>query len=227
MGNEDGAARPAETTPGDPDAGYRVVHVIDDDVAVRMAMEMLLQSAGFSVVTYPSGFAFLDAIATLGEDGVGCIVTDLRMPGLDGLQLLHRLKERRFRRPVIVMTAHGDISTAVKAMKAGAVDFVEKPFDDEVMLAVIATALAPTTVEGPGSAVSRIAELSAREREVLSLMVAGKPNKLIAGELGLSPRTVEVHRARLMSRLGVRSLAEAVRIVVRAELGRPVENGDP
>jgi two-component system, LuxR family, response regulator FixJ len=227
MSNEDGAARPAETMPEDLGARHRAVHVIDDDVAVRMAMEMLLDSAGFDVVTYPSGFAFLDAVATLGEDGFGCVVTDVRMPGLDGLQLLHRLKERRFRRPVIVMTAHGDISTAVRAMKAGAVDFVEKPFDDEVMLAAIDSALKPATVEGPVTAVSLIAELSAREREVLSLLVAGKPNKLIAGELGLSPRTVETHRARLMSRLGVRSLAEAVRIAVRAELGRPAENGDP
>jgi two-component system response regulator FixJ len=226
MTNADEPPRSAGKMPEDPFGGSPVVHVIDDDVAVRMAMEMLLHSTGFGVATHPSGFAFLDALATLGEEGVGCVVTDVRMPGLDGLQLLHRLKERRFRRPVIVMTAHGDISTAVKAMKAGAVDFVEKPFDDEVILAAIGTALKPATVEGPGTAVSRIAELSAREREVLSLLVAGKPNKLIAGELGLSPRTVEVHRARLMTRLGVGSFAEAVRIAVRAELGRQDENDD-
>jgi two-component system, LuxR family, response regulator FixJ len=227
MTNADEPPRSAGKMPEDRVGGSPVVHVIDDDVAVRMAMEMLLHSAGFGVTTHPSGFAFLDALATLGEEGVGCVVTDVRMPGLDGLQLLYRLKERRFRRPVIVMTAHGDISTAVKAMKAGAVDFVEKPFDDEVILAAIGTALKPATVEGPGTAVSRIAELSAREREVLSLLVAGKPNKLIAGELGLSPRTVEVHRARLMTRLGVGSLAEAVRIAVRAELGLPDENDNP
>jgi two-component system response regulator FixJ len=205
----------------------RLVHVIDDDLGVRLALEMLLHSAGFGVATHPSGFAFVDALPALGEEGVGRVLIDVRMPGLDGLQLLHRLKERRFRHPVIVMTAHGDISTAVKAMKAGAVDFVEKPFDDEVILAAIATALKPATVQGPGTAVSRIAELSAREREVLDMLVAGKPNKLIAGELGLSQRTVEVHRARLMSRLGVRSLAEAVRIAVRAELGWPDENDNP
>lgn len=222
MSSEDGAARSAETMP--EDVGHRVVHVIDDDVAVRMAMEMLLQSAGFGVITYPSGFAFLDAAAALGEEGSGCVVTDVRMPGMNGLQLLHRLKERRFRRPVIVMTAHGDISIAVRAMKAGAVDFVEKPFDDEVILAAIGTALKPARVEGPGTAASLVAELSAREREVLNLLAAGKPNKLIAAELSLSPRTVEAHRARLMSRLGVRSLAEAVRIAVRAELGQPAED---
>jgi two-component system response regulator FixJ len=151
----------------------------------------------------------------------------MRMPGLDGLQLLHRLKQRRFRQPVIVMTAHGDISTAVKAMKAGAVDFVEKPFDDDVILAAIGAALKPAAAQRPGAAVSRISGLSAREREVLDLLVAGKPNKLIADELGLSPRTVEVHRARLMTRLGVGSLAEAVRIAVRAELGLPDENDNP
>ena len=224
MSNADGLPRSAGKMPEDSVGAAPVVHVIDDDVAVRRAMEMLLHSAGFGVATHPSGFAFLDALATLGEEGVGCVVTDMRMPGLDGLQLLHRLKERRFRRPVIVMTAHGDVSTAVRAMKAGAADFVEKPFDDEVILAAIGAALKPAAVQGPGAAASRIAELSAREREVLNLLVAGKPNKLIAGELGLSPRTVEVHRARLLTRLGVGSLAEAVRIAVRAELGLPDED---
>jgi two-component system response regulator FixJ len=227
MATENEPTRSAGKMPKDLGGGSRVVHVIDDEVAVRQALEMLLHSAGFGVATHPSGFAFLDALPTLVEEGVRCVLTDVRMPGLDGLQLLHRLKERRFRHPVIVMTAHGDISTAVKAMKAGAVDFVEKPFDDEVILAAIGTALKPAAVQGPGTAVSRIAELSAREREVLDMLVAGKPNKLIAGELGLSQRTVEVHRARLMSRLGVRSLAEAVRIAVRAELGWPDENNNP
>jgi two-component system response regulator FixJ len=227
MATEDEPTGSAKKVPEDPGGASRVVHVIDDDVAVRLALEMLLHSAGFGVVTHPSGFAFLDALATLDETHVGCVLIDVRMPGLDGLQLLHRLKERRFRHPVIVMTAHGDVSTAVKAMKTGAVDFVEKPFDDEVILAAISTALKPATVQEPGTAVSRIAELSAREREVLDMLVAGKPNKLIAGELGLSPRTVEAHRARLMSRLGVRSLAEAVRIAVRAEFGWPIENDNP
>jgi two-component system response regulator FixJ len=227
MGNLDELPQSAGKMPEDSVGGSPVVHVIDDDVAVRMAMEMLLHSAGFGVATHPSGFAFLDALATLGEEGVGCVVTDLRMPGLDGLQLLYRLKQRGFRQPVIVMTAHGDISTAVKAMKAGAVDFVEKPFDDDVILAAIGAALKPAAAQRPGAAVSRIAELSVREREVLDLLVAGKPNKLIADELGLSPRTVEVHRARLMTRLGVGSLAEAVRIAVRAELGLPDKNDNP
>jgi two-component system response regulator FixJ len=224
MTKEDGSNRSADKMPEYLGGRGCVVHVIDDDLGVRLALEMLLHSAGFGVATHPSGFAFLDALPALGEEGVGCVLADVRMPGMDGLQLLYRLKEQRFRHPVIVMTAHGDVSTAVKAMKAGAVDFVEKPFDDEVILAVIGGALKPATVQGPGTPVSRIAELSAREREVLDLLVAGKSNKRIAGKLGLSPRTVETHRARLMSRLGVHSLAEAVRIAVRAELGRPDEN---
>jgi two-component system, LuxR family, response regulator FixJ len=132
------------------------------------------------------------------------------------------LKQGGFRRPVVVMTAHGDVAMAVRAMKAGAVDFVEKPFDDEALLAVTEAAL--RTAQGSGAAgaddaAERIAALSPREREVLNLLVAGKPNKLIARDLGLSPRTVEVHRARLMARLGVGSLAEAVRLAVHAELG--------
>lgn len=226
MANEDevtGLAKVSEEAGG----GSCLVHVIDDDLAIRLALEMLLHSAGFDVATYASGFAFLDAVPSLREEGAACIVTDMRMPGLDGLQLLHRLKEQRFRHPVIVMTAHGDVPSAVKVMKAGAADFVEKPFDADVILAAIDTALKAATGQGLHPEDSRIAELSAREREVLDMLVAGKPNKLIAAELGISPRTVEVHRARLMARLGVRSLAEAVRIAVRAELGQPDEPDAP
>lgn len=225
---------------GDPErcGRGRTVHVIDDDEAVRRAIAMLLKSAGISVATHPSGLTFLDALPGLGENAAGCVLTDMRMPGLDGIELLRRLRELHFRWPVVVMTAHGDIPTAVRAMKSGAADFVEKPFDDVVLLATIATALASpgpsraaTAAEAapPGSsagadaaaeASARIAALSPREREVLDLLMAGKPNKAIARDLGLSPRTVEVHRARLMARLGTGSLAEAVRLAVRAELAR-------
>jgi len=197
------------------------VHVIDDDDAVRRALALLFRSAGIPVETHPSGSAFLEALPALRDDAVGCVLTDVRMPGLDGLELLRRLKQGGFRRPVVVMTAHGDVAMAVRAMKAGAIDFVEKPFDDEVLLAAAEAAL--RTAQGAGAAgaddaAERIAALSPREREVLDLLVAGKPNKLIARDLGLSPRTVEVHRARLMARLGVGSLAEAVRLAVHAEL---------
>jgi two-component system, LuxR family, response regulator FixJ len=198
------------------------VHVIDDDDAVRRALAMLFRSAGIPVETHPSGSAFLEALPTLNEDAVGCVLTDVRMPGLGGLELLRRLKQGGFQRPVVVMTAHGDVAMAVRAMKAGAVDFIEKPFDDEALLAAAEAALGtPQAFVGTRAvdAAERIALLSPREREVLNLLVAGKPNKLIARDLGLSPRTVEVHRARLMARLGVGSLAEAVRLAVHAELG--------
>jgi two-component system, LuxR family, response regulator FixJ len=219
----------------DLDRRTRTVHVIDDDEAVRRALAMLLRSAGFPTETHFSGLAFLGVLPTLGEGGIGCVLTDVRMPGLDGLQLLHRLRECDFRRPVIVMTAHGDIPTAVQAMKAGASDFIEKPFDDEVILAAVDAAL---KVAGQASghtgpvnpavaeAAARIAALSPREREVLELLMVGKSNKIIAHELDLSPRTVEVHRARLMARLGVDSLAEAVRLAVRAEVAPPQEDSD-
>jgi two-component system, LuxR family, response regulator FixJ len=207
----------------DPGPASRAVHVIDDDEAVRRALALLFRSAGIPVETHSSGSAFLEALPALGEDAVGCVLTDVRMPGLDGLELLRRLQQGGFRRPVVVMTAHGDVSMAVRAMKAGAVDFVEKPFDDQALLAATEAALGTaqaTGTAGTDEAVERIAALSPREREVLGLLVAGKPNKLIARDLGLSPRTVEVHRARLMARLGVGSLAEAVRLAVRAELGQ-------
>ena len=214
----------------DPGPAGRAVHVVDDDDAVRRALAMLFRSAGIAVATHPSGSAFLEALPALGEDAVGCVLTDVRMPGLDGLGLLRRLKEGGFRPPVVVMTAHGDVSTAVRAMKAGAADFVEKPFDDEALLAAVGAALGAARAPAAGvsdDAAERIAALSPREREVLDQLVAGKPNKHIARDLGLSPRTVEVHRARMMARLGVGSLAEAVRLAVRAELGLPARTTVP
>ncbi len=208
----------------EPGPASGAVHVVDDDDAVRRALALLFRSAGIPAETHSSGFAFLEALPSLREDAVGCVLTDVRMPGLDGLELLRRLKQGGFRRPVVVMTAHGDVSTAVRAMKAGAVDFVEKPFEDEALLAAVEAALGAPQASGAAGAddaADRIAALSPREREVLDLLISGKPNKLIARDLGLSPRTVEVHRARMMARLGVGSLAEAVRLAVQAELGQP------
>jgi two-component system response regulator FixJ len=227
--------RPADTTLAGPDPGCGhsppAVHVVDDDEAVRHALALLLQSAHHPVVTHSCGVAFLEAFSRFGADAIGCLLTDVRMPGLDGVTLLQRLRGMGFTRPVIVMTAQGDVATAVRAMKAGALDFIEKPFDDDVLLELIEATLAvPETNHAAASegssaakhevieAARRIGELSPREREVLNLLVAGKPNKLVAYELGISQRTAEVHRARLMARLGVRSLAEAVRLAVRAEL---------
>jgi two-component system response regulator FixJ len=206
----------------DPNPAARTVHVIDDDEPVRRAVAMLLRSAGMPAETYSSGTAFLDTLPSLSDGMIGCVLSDVRMPDLDGLELLSRLKGRGFGRPVIIMTAHGDISTAVQAMKAGAADFIEKPFDEHVLLeaceAALRVSLAPDTAGTDAAA--RVAALSAREREVLNLLMTGKSNKQVAFDLNISSRTVEVHRANLMARLGVGSLAEAVRLAMQAELGR-------
>ncbi|MBL6459430.1 response regulator [Belnapia sp. T6] len=219
--------------PGDAghESSRRVVHVIDDDDAVRRAIALLLRSARIPTETHVSGMGFLEALAKGGDDQIGCVLVDVRMPGLNGVELLHRLQEQGFRRPVIVMTAHGDVPTAIRAMKAGAADFLEKPFSRTVLLTAIRTALEtpgaaeaapprlPADTAAAAEAGARIAALPPRERQVLDLLLAGKSNKAIAQELDLSPRTVETHRARLMTRLGVASLAEAVRFAILAELG--------
>jgi two-component system, LuxR family, response regulator FixJ len=213
------------------------VHVVDDDEEVCWGVATLLMSAGYHVETHPSGLAFLDALPAFADSPIGCVLTDVQMPGMDGMQLLSRLKERGFSRPVVVMTAHGDISTAVRAIKAGAFDFIEKPFGDEALLGIIKDALGnPGAAEHNTAAVgfatksyththpmvseatARLATLSQREREVLTLSMQGKPGKVIAYELGISPRTVEVHRMRLLARLKVGSLVEAVRLAVWAEV---------
>jgi two-component system response regulator FixJ len=218
--------RPAEKS--------HVIHIVDDDEAVRHALTLLIRSAQLKALSHASGLEFLECVENLECEDIGCVLMDLRMPGLDGIGVLHSLRQRNFRRPVIVMTAHGDIETAVKAMKAGAVDFLVKPFDDEQLLEALKAALSMKQDDGdvdsgsrPGlepesaDAARRIAELSQREREVLKLLAAGKPNKLVAYELGISHRTAEIHRARMMARLKVRSLAEAVRLAIKAEQRSP------
>lgn len=235
MTEDDEARMPAVVAANEQDRASALqgcVHVIDDDEAVRRGLALLLQSAGLRVVTHASALDFLEALPALPEDDIACVLTDVRMPGLDGFGLLEALRQAGFPRPIIMMTANGDVPRAVQAMKAGAADFIEKPFDDDALLATIedsVTASARASAIGapsdpPGAdpaaaeAARRIGALSKREREVLERLAAGKPNKVVAHELGLSPRTIEVHRARLMTRLGVRSLAEAVRLTVRAEL---------
>ena len=197
----------------------RIVHVVDDDAAVRRSLERLLDSAGFTPVLYESAVSFLGAAQGVSA---GCVLLDVRMPDMDGLELQTRLIRLGFALPIIVMTGHGDVQTAVRAMKAGAHDFIEKPFDDERLLAAIDQALA---LSGRGSreretaeALDKIATLSPRERDVLDGLVAGKPNKVIAYGLGISVRTVEVHRARMLERLGTRSTAEAIRVAVMGTL---------
>jgi two-component system response regulator FixJ len=202
-----------------------VVHVVDDDAAIRRSLERLLASAGFTPVSYETPLAFLAASGRL----TGCILLDLWMPGMDGLEVQTRLRQMGVLLPVIVITARGDVQTAVRAMKAGAIEFIEKPFDDEVLLNAIKASLAPA---GQGDradeildAARRLAALSPREQQVLDALLAGRPNKVIAYDLGLSVRTVEVHRARMMERLGVRQLSEAIRLAVTAKLASPLSEG--
>lgn len=197
----------------------RVVQIVDDDAAVRRALERLLRAVGFEIVAYDTALGFLDAARELSG---GCVLLDVRMPGMDGLELLDRLNRLGFRPPVIVMTGQGDVPTAVRAMKAGAVDFIEKPFNDERLLAAIETALAwsgrAAHHGGPSDATERLAALSPRERQVLDRLVGGHSNKAIADDLGISVRTVEVHRARMLVRLHTRRLADAIRLAVLATL---------
>jgi two-component system response regulator FixJ len=195
-------------------ASEAVVHLIDDDEGVRQAVAFLLATAGFAVRVYESGTAFLQALPMLQA---GCIITDIRMPGMDGLELQRQLRARNVTLPVIVITGHADVPLAVEAMKAGAVDLIEKPFSDETLLCSIRAAIDRHAVNaeryGELTAIrNRIATLSSREREVLDGLLAGLPNKTIAYDLKISARTVEVHRANLMTRMGAHSLAELVRM---------------
>jgi two-component system, LuxR family, response regulator FixJ len=195
-----------------------VVHVIDDDDAVRSSLEFLLQTAKINVRTYDSAKTFL---ADYKPSERGCIVTDVRMPEISGVELLRRLKEMSIDLPVIVITGHGDVSLAVEAMKAGAVDFLEKPFEDDRFLAAIDGALERNREEGARTAEriqirEKLALLSQREREVLDGLVAGAPNKTIAFDLGISARTVEVYRANVMTKMEAKSLSELVRMAIIA-----------
>jgi len=204
----------------------RVVHVVDDDTAVRRSLAMLLRSTGHRVETYASAEALLEGAGA--EQGLesGCIVLDVRMPGMDGLSLMEVLSQRDVSLPVVVVTGHGDIPLAVRAMRAGALDFVEKPYAEERILEAVDSALSSSREAGrqrslAAQAQAKVATLSPREREVLAALVEGKANKVIGFELGISPRTVEVHRANLMEKLGVRSLPEAVRIGLAGGVGDP------
>jgi two-component system, LuxR family, response regulator FixJ len=197
-----------------------VVHVIDDDEALRDSITFLLHSAQIEAQAHASASAFVEKIP---EAGLHCIITDVRMPGLSGIDLLKRLKELRIDVPVIVITGHADVPLAVEAMKFGAIDFLEKPFDDEVLLASVQSAvrqwsgetkrhLERTVIEG------RLAGLSNRERDVLNGLVAGRANKQIAFDLGISPRTVEIYRANLMDKMQAASLSELVRMALIVEI---------
>ncbi len=197
-----------------------VVHIIDDDDALRESLAFLLGTAQIAVRSHSSAAAFL---GQLPAANLGCVITDVRMPGLSGIDLLKRLKERKIGVPVIVITGHGDVPLAVEAMKFGAVDFLEKPFDDEVLLASVQSALRRR--EGQSKRVTertvieqRLAALSNRERDVLGGLVAGRANKQIAFDLGISPRTIEIYRANLMEKMRAASLSDLVRMALIAEI---------
>lgn len=196
-----------------------IVHIVDDDEAVRESLAFLLRTSDFEVRTYESAVVFLDNAA---EDMEGCVVTDVRMPEMTGLDLLKHMHSRSITLPVIVITGHGDIRLAVEAMKAGAVDFLEKPFDEERILEAIRAALKNWHIEDGRASeravvVERRASLSPRELQVLDGLVAGLPNKTIAHDLGISPRTVEIYRANVMDKMQAGSLSELVRMALLTE----------
>ena len=199
------------------DGSSGLVHVLDDDAAVRHSLGRLLQIAGYRVELYETPFVLIDALPNIEP---GCLLLDVRMPGIDGLSLQTRLRETEL--ALILMTGQGDIDMAVRAIQAGAVDFLEKPFSDVRLIAALDrgfAALAPAAPSVlPAGASQRIATLSVREREVLTLLAAGNSNKHIARALGISVRTVEVHRARMLRHLGVTHLATAIRLQVLAEI---------
>ena len=195
-------------------------HVIDDDDDARESLAFLLSTADIPVATYPSARAFL----AVAKEAAGVVITDVRMPEMDGLELVRRLNELGVGLPVIVMTGHGDVPLAVEAMKAGVMDFIEKPFDDELMLNAINKAMArqgETAARDDEKAelLRRIEMLSARERQVLGGLVAGKANMVIAYDLDISPRTVEIYRAHVMTKMQAQSLSELVRMALVAGVG--------
>ena len=197
----------------------KTVFVVDDDASVRKSLRALLESANYRVLDFESAVDFLAADETRGS----CVIADIRMPRMSGLEMQDELARRGSKLPVIIMTGHGDVPLAVRAMKAGAVDFIEKPFDDELMLSSIEKAMAigrrerNSTAEA-SAANELISQLTLRELEVLEQLVAGRSNKLAAHELGISPRTVEIHRARIMDKLRARSLSDLVRTAIAASL---------
>jgi two-component system, LuxR family, response regulator FixJ len=198
-----------------------LVHVVDDEPAIRESLGMLLRSVGLKSRAYAGAHEFLDAWR---PDGTECLVCDVRMPGMSGLELQEALNARHVRLPVVLITGHGDVAMAVRAMKAGASDFIEKPFNDQVLLDAVNRALARArNGQGAGRAEieARLDSLTPREREVMLLVAEGRPNKVVATRLGLSTRTVEVHRARLMEKMQARSLADLVRMAIACDLMRP------
>jgi two-component system, LuxR family, response regulator FixJ len=200
----------------------RTIHLVDDDEAIRKSAGFMLRTSGYTVNCYASGAEFLKA-ASSAE--LGCVLLDVRMPGLDGLQVQAAMRDRGIAMPVVVLTGHGDVTVAVQAMKAGAIDFLEKPFEKAAVLDAIQRGFsrmdnADTMAIEEADARVRLALLTPREREILEGLVMGYPNKTIAYDMGISSRTVEVHRASLMSKLSAHSLSDVLRIAFSAGMGR-------
>ena len=199
------------------------IFIVDDDAAVRDSLSALLEADGFATETFESAKAFL---AGYKPKDACCVIADIRMPDMDGLELQEELIRRAWGLPVIIIIGHGDVPLAVRAMKAGAVDFIEKPFDDDILRASIARGIAKSKRMRGESALTqevetRIAELTAREREVMEHLVAGRPNKVIAHRMDISPRTVEVHRGRVVDKMQARSLSDLVRMALAAKIEIP------
>lgn len=206
----------------------RIIHIVDDEAPVRASLAFLLMSAGFAVRAHDSGPAFL---AALSDTSGVCLVTDLRMPEMNGVELLEALTRRGHKVPAIVVTGHGDVPMAVAAMKAGAIDFIEKPFADDVIIDAIHRACATADVQenvdnDKAETYERLKYLTAREQEILVGIVTGLPNKTIAYDLEISPRTVEVHRANIMSKMQAKSLPELVRMTLLIDLARDTSGGN-
>lgn len=206
-------------------ADSKLVHVVDDEEAIRRSLDFLLRTAGYQVEKWPDGEAFLKGA---NPSAPACVLLDVRMPGMDGLQVLAEMAERGLNSPVIVLTGHGDIATAVRAMRGGAVDFLEKPFERERLLEALDTGFVRLADrEGQREreewARTQIALLTQREQEVLDGLACGYPNKTIAYDLGISSRTVEVYRANAMEKLGVTNFADALRVAFAAGLGSEKE----
>lgn len=195
------------------------IDIIDDDPAMRDSLAFLLDVNGYSTRAYATASEFLPHVQSVVPD---CVISDIRMPGMSGLELVRKLKINRVPCPVIAITGHGDVALAVEAMKAGAADFIEKPFDDDALLSAVRIALAMKPGEHPDAArddaAARLTTLSPRERDVLKGLASGKINKVIAHDLGISPRTVEVYRANLMAKTGARSISELMRLALTAGL---------
>lgn len=196
------------------------VYVIDDDEAMRDSLNFLLESAGFGVTLFESAQNFLDSLPELE---FGCVVSDVRMPGIDGIEMLKRMKAGQSTFPILIMTGHGDVPLAVEAMKLGAVDFLEKPFEDDRLIGMIEAAIRQAEPAARGEAITqeiaaRVATLSPRERQVMNGLIAGLSNKLIARDYDISPRTIEVYRANVMTKMQANSLSELVRLAMRAGL---------